>query len=206
MTQIRDSLDLNLARVTAAFGPISYPVARVDDGERTGESMKTEPPNLTLGQILGRQAEPTLSMLEEILRTCPADAWGQTHADRPAIWQQVYHVLLGLSIWLHWPRPTVQLPEFHRDQADMVPGVESVWTQEFLAPFARRVLAKAREYLRKLETVDPMETMEIRGQWFTRADLVLSQIRHVQHHVGNIHAEMRRQTGANPPWHGVGEG
>jgi hypothetical protein len=144
-------------------------------------------------------------MLRQVIDRCPHELWDAAGPDTPAVWQHVYHALLGLRIWLHWPVPAIRLPDFHRDDADMQPGSKPAFSREKMAAFAAEVFGEVDAFLARLTPENALEVLTIRGREFARADLVLSQIRHVQHHVGWASAELRSRGGVTLEWAGYGE-
>jgi DinB family protein len=166
--------------------------------------MTKESTPVSVVDVLRRQMERTLAMLQRLIDDCPVDAW-EGDGKSPAVWQHIYHSLLGLGVWLRWPAPEVRLPDFHTDGADMEIGCEPAYSRELLSDHARDVFAQVRDYFDHLTPENVTEELTLRGNRFTRADLVLGQIRHVQHHVGCMHSQLRRRTTYNLDWIGYGE-
>jgi hypothetical protein len=154
--------------------------------------------------VLQRQIETTLEMLQRVIAECPAGTW-TTDEPSLAIWQHAYHSLLGLSIWLRWPAPAIVLPAFHREGVDLQIGASPAYAREIVEDYRQEVFQKVRSYFTLLTTENLTEELILRGIRFTRIDLILGQIRHVQHHVGCMHSQLRRRTGSAPAWIGYGD-
>lgn len=149
--------------------------------------------------VLRRQLDATLAMLERAIAECPDSAW-TTDEKCLAVWQQAYHTLLSLAIWLHWPTPTIAFPAFHRQGVDDTIGAAPAYSREVIEEYRKEVYAVVADYFARLTPENLMEVLVLRGQSHTRADIVMGQIRHAQHHVGCIHAQLRRRTGTSPKW------
>jgi hypothetical protein len=153
--------------------------------------------------ILRRQFQSSQTMLANVIRTCPDSAWS---AGTPGIWQHAYHVLLGNAIWLRWPEPSISFPSFHHEGAgELVHGETPVFSRSLVEEYQRQVQADVAAYFERLTEASLREELTLRGTTFTRADLIVGQMRHIQHHVGCMHTQLRQRTGTAPPWVGFGE-
>ena len=154
--------------------------------------------------VLQRQMESTLAMLQRAVAECPASAW-TTNEPSLAIWQHAYHSLLGLSIWLHWPEPVIAFPAFHREGVDLQVGASPAYAREIIETYRQEVFQKVQDHFALLTPENLTEELILRGIRFTRADVIVGQTRHVQHHVGCMHSQLRRRAGSSPAWIGYGE-
>ena len=163
------------------------------------------PDTVSIADILRRQFRPTLDMLERAIDSCPDEVW-DARDDGHAFWQEAYHALIGLHFWLRRPGEGFQPAPFHSEEAANLgdvagPGV----TREQIDAYRRDVYARCDAVLEGLTSAGAVEAEEMRGRKLTLADRLLTQVRHVQHHVGCMHSTLRRRTGATPDWVGFGE-
>lgn len=154
-------------------------------------------------EILRRQFASSQEMLANVIRSCPESAWAATE---PGIWQHAYHVLLSLAIWLHWPEPVIAFPAFHHEGAgELLPGAGPIYSKEAIEAYQREVGEIVDSWFAQVNDDLLREELTLRGTRFTRADLLLGQIRHTQHHVGCMHVILRQKAGSAPSWVGYGE-
>jgi uncharacterized damage-inducible protein DinB len=148
--------------------------------------------------------ERTLEMLARAIDDCPDDAW-----DRPdeaiSIWQYAYHCLLGLDVWVRQAGDAFTPAPFHNAAGGrLLKGQGAVMTREQIAGYRDAVYARCRAVLESTSADDFAKEVDLRGFKVSLANLVLEQMRHIQHHVGSMHTQLRRHTGAAPQWVGLG--
>ena len=116
---------------------------------------------------------------------------GKSFPDWP-IWKQFYHTLHSLDEWFIDPvtfkEPSIHQPYFRT--SDTGPGR---LTKEQLLKYFGEIRSKIENYLAQL-SVAQLEEPVGKGN-LTRLDLILSQFRHVMHHVGYLHCAIKSETG-----------
>jgi len=159
----------------------------------------------TIVKILRRQFEPTLEMLRRAIQECPDEVWDAQDEEAP-FWQQAYHTLFWLDLWLSDPHEEFEPPSFHiRDAVALVKTPCQSFSREQIEGYLEEVYAKCGKFLDGL-TLDALDQEStILGKTWTVADRLLGQLRHVQHHVGYMNGLLRRQTGSAPGWVGFNE-
>jgi uncharacterized damage-inducible protein DinB len=151
--------------------------------------------------MLTGQFEASLSMMNDCIRKCPDEQWDGQIAKYP-FWQVAYHTLCFVDLYLSPNEELFQL----RD--DLHPQGWSELNEEFPSRrFDKREIAgyvaicrqKARDAI-GAETRESLEGPSGFGRLpFSRAELYLYNIRHIQHHTGQLSAYLRR-IGASPDW------
>ena len=145
-----------------------------------------------------------LDMLEECIRACPDEHWDDLIAKYP-FWHVVYHTLCFVDVYLcptndDWvPQTGPQgLHPLGRVELD-----EEYPSRRFTRAEMLRYMAMCRE---KLAAQMARETAEVlRGPSgfghlpFSRAELHVYSVRHVQHHTGQLGACLRR-AGVDTRW------
>ena len=141
----------------------------------------------TLGQF-----EAALAMLKQCIERCPDDLWEGVIAQL-SVRQVAYHTLFFADLYLTQSEDTFQLRELHRAGGDeresgSCAGLDKQATLAYLAIC-----------LEKLRTTLADESEEtLRGpsgfSWckFPRAELHLYNLRHIQHHAGQLSSYLRR--------------
>jgi hypothetical protein len=160
-------------------------------------------------QILGGQFEAALAMLHQCIDACPPQHWEGKIA-RGAFRQVTYHTLFFVDYYLSPSEGAFQLRELHERGGDErewepCPGLSRDETLDYVA-ICRQ---KASETL-AAETADSLQGPSgfVRRR-FSRGELHIYNIRHVQHHAGQLSAYLRRvdetlQDHKALPWIGSG--
>lgn len=152
-----------------------------------------------INQILLGQYEAALAMLRDAIASCPAEHWEKKVANNPArfvafhtlCWTDMYlsrsqsafesHALVieGRGLPFGQPLPAGKLP----------PGL----TQPRAIEYADFCIAKARAALAREIEADLAGDSGF-GRPFSRAEMHIYNIRHIQHHTGALAAHIRRLT------------
>lgn len=157
----------------------------------------------TLIDIMRRQLEKSIAMLHDIIKECPDDVWLVDDGIAP-IWQQAYHSIFSLNAWVRDLSRPFDEPPFHSSEAQaLVKGATPVITREQMAGYLRLVEGECNYFLNNLTLELLIEEEKVHGKIWTPADRIIGQIRHVQHHIGAMHATLRRKTNASLQWIGL---
>jgi uncharacterized damage-inducible protein DinB len=140
--------------------------------------------------ILSSQFEASLCMLHHCIKACPPKHWEGKIAN--ATFRQVaYHTLFFVDLYLSPNAESFQLRDLHRRGGDergptVSRGLSKPQTLEYLSicrDKARDTLAS--ESARVLQTRSGFRK-------FSRGELHIYNIRHIQHHTGQLSACLRR--------------
>ena len=147
--------------------------------------------------------ERALQMLKRAIDDCPDNA-----RDLPdealSIWQYAYDCLIGLDVWVREPGGPFAPPPFQNDAGgNLLNGQGAVMTRDQIVRYRDDAYARCRAVLERTSAADFTKDVEIMGFTASLADRALDQMRHVQHHVGSMHTQLRRRTGAAPQWVGL---
>ena len=161
---------------------------------------------LTMVEVLRRHLEPTLEMLGQTINACPDALWDARDSG-PPFWQYAYHALIGLDFWLSDSPQAFTFAPFHTREALIESGETPQQTvpREQIEGYLEQVVAKSRALLEGLTPEALTEEAEFAGKAWTPADRIVVQIRHVQHHVGQMNGILKRETGSAPGWVGFNE-
>jgi DinB superfamily len=143
--------------------------------------------------ILTGQFEASLCMLSLCVQKCPPEHWGGKIAN-DTFRQVVYHTLFYVDLYLSPNEEAFQLRDFHHRGGDErlstgpSTGLNKDETLSYLALCRRKALATLAS-----ETPESLRR-ESGFSWlpFSRGELHLYNIRHVQHHTGQLSAYLRR--------------
>jgi uncharacterized damage-inducible protein DinB len=150
--------------------------------------------------LLG-QFEASLAMLDRCVRGCPPEHWDALIAKYP-YWLVAYHTLYCTEGYLaptehDWqPHPRFH-PGGRSDIDDEYPSRR--FTQCVLRAYAQHVLALARSALSAETDSSLAGPSGFSRLTFSRAELHLYNLRHVQHHTGQLGAFLHRNR-VSAPW------
>jgi len=148
----------------------------------------------TYKRIVRSQFDATLNMLEQCIRACPPGKW-KGKVGKYAFWHVAYHTLYCTDLYTALlGKDWTTTPRFHPGGAGDVDGEypSRLMTKKELLAYLEHVRKLVRTSLRR-ET-----TASLRGrsgfEWlpFKRAEVPIYNLRHVQHHTGQLSAFLRR--------------
>lgn len=152
-------------------------------------------------EILWRQFGAAIEMLENAMAACPHDLWSDRER-RPEVWYTVYHTLFFLDLYLsgaaegfHPPTP-YNLDEL--DPRGILP--ERVYTKEELQAYLEHCRRKCLEVINALTEEKARERCVFSWGEMSFAELVLDNMRHVQHHAGQLNLILRQTIDSSPRW------
>lgn len=159
-------------------------------------------------QILTGQFEATLAMLKECIEKCPPEHW-EGKIGNKTYRETAYHALFFVDFYLTPNEESFTLREFHQRGGDerepiVSPGLSKAETLEYVQYCRQKMLAAiAAETQASLEGPSGVSYKK-----FSRGELHLDNIRGMQHHTGQLSANLRRlQVVEDPsalPWVGSG--
>jgi hypothetical protein len=153
----------------------------------------------TFRKILWQQFGAAIQMLENAIHDCPEEVWSDQTRE-PQFWYLVYHTLFFLDFGLSEspngfaPPAPFGFEEF--DPAGVLP--DRVYTKAELQTYLEHCRQKTRAAILGLTD----EKARTRFQYFSRnlsiLELMLQNVRHVQHHTAQLNL-LLRQHGTQPP-------
>jgi hypothetical protein len=145
-----------------------------------------------LKTILTGQLEASLAMLRECIARCPAAHWDEKIA-KYTFWQVAYHTLCFVDLYLTETEAAFVCRDLHPQGMEELNGEypSRRFTQEELLRYADICREKARETI----AAETRETLEGPSGFprypVSRAEMHLCNIRHIQHHAGQLIAFLR---------------
>lgn len=159
--------------------------------------------------ILAAQFEAALCMLRDCIERCPPEHWDGLIAKYP-FWQVAYHTLCFVDFYLApgdeaWEPRTGEggfHPKGRADLDDEYPSRR--FTRAELLAYLALCRAKLHEVLGEAPSAGrARESLEAPSGFprlpFSRAELHLYNMRHIQHHTGQLGAYLRR-AGVDTDW------
>jgi len=157
--------------------------------------------NSTWKAIVWQQFGAAIDMLENAMNKCPDDLWSD-RSQRPEYWYLVYHTLFWLDLYLSEPAegfappPPFTLNEL--DPAGVLP--ERPYTKKELQTYLEHGRKKCRAAIYAL--TDASGGVRHRFGWgeASYSELLLYNMRHVQHHAAQLNLTLRQQIDSAPGW------
>ncbi len=155
--------------------------------------------------ILWSQFGASIDALERAIEMCPDKVWGDP-SKQPESWYEfwylVYHTLFWLDFYLSGsteegfkPPTPFTLGEF--DPAGVLP--ERVYSKEELHTYLAHGRKKCQAVIEAL-TDEGAREPQLGRAGFSTLELLLYNMRHVQHHVAQLNMILRQTTDSAPRW------
>jgi hypothetical protein len=155
--------------------------------------------NSTWREALWQQFGASIDMLENALRACPDDLWGD-RSQRPEFWYVAYHSLFFLDLYLSdsvegfAPPAPFTLDEL--DPAGLLP--EWPYSKEQLHAYLEHGRKKCRAAIESLTDEKARESRRLLSFDGSVVELLLYNMRHVQHHAAQLNLILRQKTDSAP--------
>lgn len=154
-----------------------------------------------LKTIIWQQFGASIDMLENAIRACPEALWGD-RSQQPEFWYVAFHTLFFIDLYLSdsdvgfSPPAPFTLDEL--DERGLLP--ERVYAKEELQSY----LAHGREKCRTTVAAMTEERASRRCGFYwldlSVGEMLLYNMRHVQHHAGQLNLILRQKVDAAPRW------
>ncbi len=151
--------------------------------------------------IIWQQFGAAIDMLENACRACPDKLWGD-RSQQPEYWYTVYHTLFWLDFYLSDSgegfAPPAPFTLEERDPAGVLP--ERVYTKDELQTYLEHGREKCHAVIYAL--TDEKTPQRSRLDWIDMsvAELLLYNMRHVQHHAAQLNLILRQRIDSAPGW------
>lgn len=148
-----------------------------------------------------RQFGAAVAMLENAMRACPEELWGD-RSRKPEFWYVAFHTLFFLDLYLSESEVGFMPPEpFTLDEMDergLMP--ERVYTKEELQKFLEHGRKKCHDTI--MQMTEERANRRCGFSWLDLSgeEMLLYNMRHVQHHAGQLHLILRQKTDSAPRW------
>lgn len=163
--------------------------------------------------MIGRQFAAAIQMTRLAVEACPDDLWDDRSEGTP-FWHIAYHALFYTDMYLSDDEKTFQARDYHVDQSNFLPGdyhefggivttPDKAYSKDQLLEYADHCLQKCEETFERL-TDD--RTLERCGFWWYElnvGEFLLNNLRHAQHHAGQLALLLRRRADTGIDWLGT---
>jgi hypothetical protein len=148
-----------------------------------------------------QQFGAAIEMLESAIRACPDHLWDD-RSQEPEFWYVVFHTLFYLDLYLSdsdvgfAPPAPFTLDEM--DERGLMP--ERVFTKEELLSYLSHGREKCRTTIAAMADERSRQRSGFHWLDLSVAEVMLYNMRHVQHHAGQLNLLLRQKTHAAPRW------
>jgi hypothetical protein len=153
------------------------------------------------GTTLWRQFGAAIDMLENAVVACPHELWGD-RSQRPEFWYVVYHTLFFLDYYLSDSpdgfAPPVPYTLDELDPAGLLP--DRVYTRDELRTYLEHGRRKCRATIGALTDERAREASGFERLGLSVSELMLYNMRHVQHHAAQLNLILRQKIDSAPAW------
>lgn len=150
--------------------------------------------------VVGRQFGAAFSMLGSAIEGCPPALW-ERPSQRMGYWYIAYHVLFFVDHDLHPADEEFRSASFDRyeyELKDVAPPFTEVYTQSEILGYLAHCRVKVEHVLSGLMKDEPLEVRGSDRLNMPVPEVVLYELRHVQHHAAQLNMLLRLE-GLDPP-------
>ncbi len=157
--------------------------------------------NITWKTIIWQQFGAAIEMLENAMRACPDELW-YDRSRQPEFWYLVFHTLFYLDFYLSeaeagfMPPAPYTLDEL--DPAGIMP--ERPYTKNEMQTYLEYGRQKCRMRIKVLTDEQVGQRCAFDAPEVTVAELLLYNMRHVQHHTAQLNLILRQTLDTVPRW------
>jgi hypothetical protein len=155
----------------------------------------------TVKTIIWQQFGAAIDMLENAMVACPDVLW-HDRSRRPEFWYLAYHALFFLDLYLSESVDGFAPPApFTRDE--LAPSgrlPERPHTKDELHGYLSHGRTKCRLTIAALTSDNAHERCRFPWGDFSRLELLMYNMRHVQHHAAQLNLLLRQATDSAPSW------
>lgn len=161
----------------------------------------------TLKELLTNQFEAALCTLSACIDECPEAAWDAPVANL-AFCQAVFHTLFYADCHLGQNTESLRQQPFHRNNEPFFRDYEELQDRKQELLYDKTSIATYMEFCRnkasEVIAVETADTLCARCGFerlpFSRAELHVYNIRHIQHHAAQLSLRLRLDASTNIPW------
>lgn len=151
--------------------------------------------------MVWQQFGAAIDMLENAITVCPQGVWGDRTL-RPEYWYVAYHTLFFLDYYLS-ESPSTFAPPAPFTMSEMDPSglmPDRVYSQEELLAYLKHGRGRAIARLGALSEEDASRDSGFVRRDMSTMELMLYNMRHVQHHAAQLNMLLRQTTDSAPDW------
>ncbi len=149
-----------------------------------------------------QQFGAAIDTLGNVIRACPDALWDDGSKPPELFWYSAYHCLFFLDYYLSESEegfaPPAPFTLSEADPAGVMP--ERTYKQDELQAYLEHGRKKCRARIESLTDDDWGKRCGFERPEATVVELILYNLRHVQHHAAQLNLLLRQKTGSATPW------
>lgn len=163
--------------------------------------------------MIGRQYAAAIQMLRSAIEICPDPLWDDRSEGSP-FWHLAYHALFFTDFYLSHDDKTFKAMDFHLQNSGLLPGdykefagivdtPDNAYSKKQLLEYADHSLKKCKE---TFDGLTDERALERCGFWWyplNVGEFLLNNLRHIQHHTGQLMLLLRRRSDIGIDWMGT---
>lgn len=152
--------------------------------------------------VLWKQLGASIDMLQDAISACPDELWERPSAGM-GFWYMAYHALWFLDHDLSPAEGEFTPPGFdiyNYEAGDARPPFEHPYSRSDVTEYVRHCRRRCKD---AIGGIDERDSGHLRGCHRINAnaiELIIYQIRHVQHHAAQLNLLLRQTTDSAPDW------
>lgn len=152
-------------------------------------------------RALWKQFGAAIEMLENAMLACPAKIWSDS-SRQPQFWYVAFHTLFWLDLYLSDSLEGFAPPApFTLDELDPAGALpERVYTKPELRTYLEHGRTKCKAMIEALTAEQASERCRFEWLELSFGELLLYNLRHVQHHAAQLNLLLRQATVSAPRW------
>ena len=151
--------------------------------------------------IIWKQFGASIDMLENAIRACPGSLWSD-RTQRPEFWYVAFHTLFYLDLYLSESdagfAPPAPFTLDEMDERGLLP--ERVYTKEELQKYLEHGREKCRGTIASITEEKGNRRCGFEWLDLSVAEVLLYNMRHGQHHAGQLNLILRQKIDSAPRW------
>jgi hypothetical protein len=165
-----------------------------------------------VARMLVNQYRAALDTLAYVIEECPDKEWNERHGDYPFS-QVVFHALFYTDFYLGSSEREFKEQEYHRKHTDLFSDYEELedrlpvhlYERHEIWDYLGFCVTKA-DQVTSTETLESLEAQSgFPRRLFSRGELHMMNIRHIQHHAAQLGLRLQFLTGKEMPWFSTGK-
>jgi uncharacterized damage-inducible protein DinB len=150
--------------------------------------------------IIWRQFGAAIDMLENAIIACPDQLWSDRER-QPQFWYVAFHTLFWLDAYLSDSLDRFAPPEpFGTEELDSEKMPPRSYAKSEVQTYLEHGRNKCRQTIQKLTEEKAGQRCGFEWLDLTFAELLLYNMRHVQHHTGQLNFMLRQTINSAPGW------
>jgi uncharacterized damage-inducible protein DinB len=149
---------------------------------------------------LWQQYGAAIDMLDNAILACPDELWSDPE-QQPQFWYVAYHTLFFLDFYLSETMDGfAPPPPFGLEELDPKGVITEPFTKDELRRYLRHGRQKCRTFIDAMTDEHASRICTFPWLEISSGDLLLYNMRHVQHHTGQLNLILRQRTNSAPSW------